>query len=60
MQHFEEDLRWTQKQLKKWTAQWKAEVARIKENGQQIFLEAKSLELKKFNNASQAGGPDQE
>lgn len=36
------------KQLKKWTIiiQWTAEVARIKEDGQGIFLEAKSLEPK--------------
>lgn len=45
MQPFKEDLRWTWKQLKKWTTeQWKAEIAKIillNEESQKIFPEVK-------------------
>ena len=48
MQSFEEVLRWTQKQIKKWTmvTQWKAVAVRIKDYDQGILLEIKPMEPK--------------
>lgn len=48
VQSFEEVLRWTQKQIKKWTmvTQWKAGAVRIKDNDQGILLEIKPMEPK--------------
>ena len=48
MQSFEDVLKWTQKQIKKWTmvTQWKAVAARIKDNDQGILLEIRPLEPK--------------
>ena len=48
VQSFEEVLRWTQKQIEKWTmvTQWKAVAVRIKDNDQGILLEIKPMEPK--------------